>query len=74
MLIGEYRSEIDSKGRILLPKRFLDENGLIPGSDVVVVGLFNYIEIFSEEGWEKQTEFVDGDSVKEMLGFLSEED
>lgn len=71
MLGGATEAEIDSQGRILIPE-FLREHAGI-GNQAVLVGLYDRIEIWSEERWreykaktEKNTE-----SIAEQLGELA---
>ena len=71
MLIGEYFATIDNDGRILLPEKFLKVIGKTPCSDVIVVGSYNHIEIFSFKEWEKQT---DTETVKEMIERLKKDE
>ena len=54
--------ELDRQGRILLPDRLRDFAGLTTTSEVAIVGLDSFIELWNPEAWrqqnDKQTEFV----------------
>ncbi len=42
---------IYKNGRVLLPKAMVDDSGI--GTDVVVLGCYNRIELWNRERWEK---------------------
>ena len=70
MLAGAMDSDIDKQGRIILPG-YLKEFAKIT-KKVVVAGLYNRIEIWSEELWQdykRQTEAA-SNSIAEQLGSL----
>jgi len=70
MLAGAMDCEIDKQGRFTLPG-YLKEFAKI-GKKAVVAGLYNRIEIWSEELWttyKKQTE-KDSNKIAEQLGSL----
>lgn len=50
MLAGAADVELDAQGRVLIPDYLKDYAGLRKG--VVVVGLYNRLEIWSEEKWK----------------------
>ena len=54
--------ELDRQGRILLPDRLREFAGLTTTTEVAIVGLDRFIELWKPEAWqqqnEKQTEFV----------------
>ncbi|MDR0232259.1 MAG: division/cell wall cluster transcriptional repressor MraZ [Dysgonamonadaceae bacterium] len=52
--------EIDSNGRVLIPKRYLQMAGII--SDIRFMGMFDKIEIWSKDNSEKTK--MDADSFK----------
>lgn len=45
-------AEPDAQGRILLPDRLREYAGLLPGAEVVLVGLDRFIEMWNPERWE----------------------
>lgn len=49
-LAGATDIELDSQGRVLIPDYLKEYAGL--GKNVIVVGLFNRLEIWSEEEWK----------------------
>ena len=57
--------ELDRQGRILIPDRLREYAGLDPSSDVVIVGLESFIELWDPERWSvqnsSQMETVDED-------------
>lgn len=70
MLAGAMDCEIDKQGRIILPA-YLKEFAKIT-KKVIVAGLYNRIEIWSEELWQdykKQTEAA-SNQIAEQLGSL----
>ncbi len=70
MLAGAMDCELDKQGRIILPA-YLKEFAKI-AKKVVVAGLYNRIEIWSEELWseyKKQTE-KESNNIAEQLGSL----
>lgn len=67
MLAGAMDVEIDKQGRIILPKYLKDYATL--NKTVIVAGLFNRLEIWDEEVWQKyktQTE-TESESLAEQL-------
>lgn len=50
MLIGEYRQNIDTKGRVNVPAKFRDDLG---SSFVVSKGLDNCVYIYPKEEWHR---------------------
>jgi MraZ protein len=50
MLMGEYRHNIDDKGRLIIPSKFREELG---DSFIVTKGLENCLFIYSLSNWEK---------------------
>jgi len=70
MLAGAMDCEIDKQGRIILPDYLRKYAGL--NKKVVVAGLYNRLEIWNEEAWDKYksgTEKQSGD-IAEKLGEL----
>ncbi len=43
--------EVYKNGRVLIPKAFVDDSGI--GTDIVVLGCYNRIEVWNREKWEK---------------------
>jgi MraZ protein len=70
ILAGACDVEIDKQGRVLIPD-YLKEYGEL-GKNVVIVGLFNRIEVWSEEKWNKYKDEAEGnsDQIAEQLGKL----
>jgi MraZ protein len=58
-------AELDRQGRILIPDRLRDYAGLDLSTEIVVVGLDRFLEIWTPEQWEeanvRQTEMMDED-------------
>ena len=50
MLIGEYRHNIDDKGRIIIPSKFREEIGM---KFVVTRGLDGCLFVYSMDNWNK---------------------
>ncbi len=70
MLAGAMPLEIDKQGRALVPEYLRRHAGL--GKNVVIAGLYNRLEIWGAEAWEKyksSTESRSGD-IAEKLGEL----
>jgi MraZ protein len=55
MLIGEFRYNIDQKGRLMIPAKFRQRFGL---SAIVTRGLENCLFIFPNDEWEKVVEKI----------------
>jgi len=55
--------ELDRQGRILIPDRLREYAGLELSSDVVIVGLESFIELWDPERWR-----IQNDSQMETLG------
>jgi len=53
MLIGEYKYNLDSKGRLMLPAKFRNFFGL---EVIVTRGIDKCLFVFSKEEWEKVVE------------------
>lgn len=68
MLAGAMDCETDKAGRIIIPD-YLREFAKI-GKRVVIAGLYNRLEIWSEESWKKYKRSTERDSTKiaEQLG------
>jgi MraZ protein len=70
MLAGAMDCDVDKQGRIILPGYLKDFAKM--GKKIVFAGLYNRIEIWSEELWEKykrETE-KNSNSIAEQLGDL----
>lgn len=70
MLAGAMDIELDKQGRVVLPEYLRQYAGL--SKRVVVNGLYNHLEIWDEESWDKykeNTEKSSGD-IAETLGEL----
>lgn len=50
MASSGFMAEEDKAGRVLLPQRLIEHAGL--GKNIVTVGAFNRVEIWSEQAWE----------------------
>lgn len=50
MFIGEYKHNLDAKGRIAIPSKFREE---LRGGAVVTRGLDNCLSVYSTLGWKK---------------------
>jgi MraZ protein len=53
MFIGEYKHNLDAKGRIAIPSKFREE---LRGGAVVTRGLDNCLSVYSTDGWKKIAE------------------
>lgn len=49
-------AELDRQGRVLIPDRLREYAGLDLSSEVVIVGLDRFIELWSPNRWEKQND------------------
>lgn len=70
MLAGAMEVDVDKSGRILLPDYLREYAGI--KKDVVLVGLYNRVEIWDEETWKTystQTE-ADGNDIAERIAGL----
>ncbi|MFC1645364.1 division/cell wall cluster transcriptional repressor MraZ [Patescibacteria group bacterium] len=70
MLSGAVDTEIDKQGRILIPDYLKDYAGL--DKNVIVAGLFNRLEIWSDDSWDKYKKKAEenNDEIAEQLGKL----
>lgn len=65
---GAVDCEVDKQGRILLPEKLRQHAGL--EKDVVLAGVFNHIEIWSQERWEDGTSYDDMEEMAERMAEL----
>ncbi|MGC9468545.1 MAG: division/cell wall cluster transcriptional repressor MraZ [Anaerolineae bacterium] len=49
-------AELDRQGRVLIPDRLREYAGLDLSSEVAIVGLDRFIELWNPDRWEKQNE------------------
>ena len=56
-------AEVDAMGRALIPANLREFAGLDDSTDIVVIGVANRVEIWSEEAW---TSYCDEDDEEEM--------
>ena len=70
MLAGAMDVSLDKQGRVVLPEYLREYAGM--KKNLVLAGLFNRLEVWDEEKWEKYKKQVesDADSVAEKLGEL----
>ena len=70
MLAGANDVEVDTQGRILVPKYLREYAGIV--KQAVVAGLYNRIEIWDKDTWEKYKEKTESasDEIAEQLGEL----
>lgn len=70
MLAGATDVEIDKQGRILIPDYLKEYAGF--DKNIIVVGLFNRIEVWSEDKWSKYKNEAEenNDEIAEQLGKL----
>lgn len=54
--------ETDSQGRVVIPTPLFEYAGM--KSEVVFVGLINWVEVWDRERWEKKLEYLDKNSTK----------
>lgn len=70
MLAGAVDVEIDSQGRVLIPDYLKNHAGL--EKETIVAGLFNRLEVWSKNAWEKYKNSAekDQDEIADQLGRL----
>lgn len=70
MLSGAMEVNLDSLGRILIPDYLKDYASL--QKEVIIVGLYNHIEIWAKEKWEEYSQKVSQEigNIAERLGEL----
>ena len=70
MLAGASDVDIDSQGRVLIPEYLREYAGL--GRQAVVAGLYNRVEVWDKEEWEKYKKRTESasDEIAEKLGEL----
>jgi MraZ protein len=70
MLAGAVDVDLDSQGRVLVPDYLKSYAGL--RKDTVIVGLYNRLEIWSEDRWKKYKGLAEKQTGKiaEQLGRL----
>jgi MraZ protein len=70
MLAGAMDVDFDNQGRVTLPEYLRKFSGLKKG--VIIAGLYNHLEIWDEEAWNKykQTAEENSNSIAEELGDL----
>ncbi|MBW6441031.1 division/cell wall cluster transcriptional repressor MraZ [Patescibacteria group bacterium] len=70
MLAGAMDVQLDKQGRIILPDYLRKYAGLI--KKIIIGGLYNRLEIWNEEAWEKYKSKTEKDSgdIAEKLGEL----
>jgi MraZ protein len=70
MLAGAMDVDFDNQGRVTLPEYLRKFSGLKKG--VIIAGLYNHLEIWDEETWNKykQTAEENSNSIAEELGDL----
>lgn len=68
MLAGAMDVEVDAQGRVVVPEYLRTYAGL--GKNVVVAGLYNRLELWSEDAWATYTQRAEkesGDIAEQML-------
>jgi MraZ protein len=68
MLAGAMDVDVDSQGRVVIPEYLRNYAGL--GKNVVVAGLYNRVELWSEDAWNKYTAAAEknsGEIAEQML-------
>ena len=70
MLSGAVDTELDSQGRVLLPEYLKNDAGL--KKEVIIVGIYNRLEIWDEDAWKKYKQNAEKNTGKiaEELGKL----
>ena len=65
---GAHEVEVDKLGRILIPEHLKEAAGL--SKKVVLAGVFNRVELWSEEAWEEYRKRSEEDAteIAEKLG------
>ncbi len=58
-------AEEDKQGRILLPQNLISHAGII--KNIVTIGAFNRVEIWSEERWNSYNQGVDFDEALQLI-------
>ena len=68
---GLLEASCDGQGRVQISQRLREFAGILPQSDVVIIGMTNRLEIWSRERWDSKTESVSDESLKaaaEVMG------
>lgn len=68
MLAGAMDVDVDSQGRVVIPEYLRNYAGL--GKNVVIAGLYNRVEIWSEDSWNAYTAAAEknsGEIAEQML-------
>ncbi len=70
MLAGAMDVNVDKQGRVMLPEYLRKYAGI--GKKVVIAGLYNRLEIWDDEQWERYKQGTEGQSsdIAEALGEL----
>lgn len=70
MLAGAMDVEVDKQGRIILPEYLREFGGIT--KEVIIAGLYNRLEIWNAEEWEKYKEKTEKESneIAEQMGML----
>jgi len=72
-LVGSAKEiEMDTQGRFVIPEALFKHAGL--GSEIVFIGLVNWIEIWDADKWQKRVEYLQkhGDEIAQEIGKMSE--
>ena len=68
---NSFETDLDASGRVILPPPLLGHAGI--AKEVVVVGVGDHLEVWSDERWREQQEALDAEigEVTERLGHSS---
>ncbi len=68
---NSFETDLDASGRVILPPPLLDHAGI--AKEVVVVGVGDHLEVWSDERWREQQQALDAEigEVTERLGHPS---
>ena len=64
--------ELDTQGRALLPQTLRDYADIDKGSDVIIIGVGTYAEIWSVSEWNKEKELESSEEIAELMATLEE--
>lgn len=67
-MAGAATCEVDKQGRILIPNKLREEAAL--EKDIVLVGVFSKIEIWSKERWDDNNDYDNMDQIAERMSEL----
>ncbi|MGQ0722581.1 MAG: division/cell wall cluster transcriptional repressor MraZ [Candidatus Eiseniibacteriota bacterium] len=64
---------VDTVGRVLIPQIHMDLGGLEKNGDVLVLGMFDHIELWNPARYDKQLERIKGSFEERAKGFFEKD-